>query len=193
MKKRIISICLSLAMAALIAGCGSSEKTISGEVVNVTTDSEEETTEDATQAEENDVQEEAGQGYVFTVKGTTFVVDGEAADAVEALGDPLSYYESPSCAFGDLDKIYTYNGFELDTYSTGGKDYVSAIILKDDSLSTPEGVCIGDTEDKVRETYGTPDSEADSTLLYTKDGMKLSFIIQEGKVASVQYLSTVLD
>ena len=37
----------------------------------------------------------------------------EPSSAIEQLGEPLSYYEAPSCALAGMDQIYTYSGFEL--------------------------------------------------------------------------------
>ena len=185
MKKTAVSIL----MAALIvlAGCGGSdEKVISGEVSNVETND--------TQTEEiENASDKAAEGYVFESNGVSIAVDGEAAAYISGLGEPLSYFESPSCAFGDLDKIYTYSGFELDTYSFDGIDYVSAVIFKDDSVSTPEGIAIGDSVDKVKEIYGEPESEEPTIISYVKGETKLCFLIQDGSVVSVEYRTMILD
>ena len=139
------------AMAALMAaamlfatGCGGEEKVIDGSVQNIHADAGGDTGD----AEQGQVQaagdgsaEHAGaKGYVFTVGGITVEMDADAAPIVEGLGEPVSYFEAASCAFEGLDKMYTYNGFELDTYPKGEKDYVSTVILKDDTVLTPEGI-----------------------------------------------------
>ena len=38
----------------------------------------------------------------------------DVAPVIEALGEPLHYFESESCAFKGLNK-YTYGGFEIST------------------------------------------------------------------------------
>ena len=90
-------------MTALIvlAGCGGNEeKVISGEVSNVETD-------DAQVVEEGNVTDQSSEtdGYVFESNGVSIAVDGEAEAYISGLGEPLSYFESPSCAFGDLDNM----------------------------------------------------------------------------------------
>ncbi len=194
MKKTAIGIILTAAL--VLVGCGSSENVISGDVENVVTENaqeEEGGSQDLPEKKQEEEESDGNKGYVFEVKDIAIEIDAEAEGYIEALGEPLSYYEAPSCAFGDLDKIYTYNGFEMDTYSLEGKDYVSAIIFKDDSITTPEGICIGEAAEKVKEVYGEPTEEKDGTAVYGKGGMKLNFLIQDDKVVSIEYLSTVLE
>lgn len=193
MRKKI----LAMAMAAglmLLAGCGDSEKVIGGDVVNVTTGSRSEEsagTQEAAEAQAPQTETAPPKGYVFTVNNVTVEVDAEAAPVVEALGEPVSYFEAASCAFEGLDKIYTYNGFEIDTYPAQDKDLVSAVILKDDSIATAEGVCIGDSLEKLQEVYGEAAQE-NGMLIYAKDGMKLCFIMQDDSIISIEYRSTAL-
>ncbi len=190
MKKIVVLMMLTASL--MISGCGSSEKVISGEVSSTTDSADEGAVSDTTGNEEGDTSSDE-QGYVFVSNGVSVVIDADAAEYIASLGEPVSYYEAPSCAFGDLDKIYTYSGFELDTYSLEGVDYVSAVILKDDSVATPEGLCIGDNADKVVELYGEATTSDDSSMTYVKDHMKLCILIKDGAVANIQYLSRVLE
>ena len=135
----------------------------------------------------------SGAGYQFTAKGVTIEMDADAAPVLEQLGEPVSYFEAASCAFEGLDKTYTYNGFELDTYPTGDKDYISMVVLKDDSVATQEGICIGDSRDKVLQAYPDGGTEECGMIIYRKGGMKLVFILKEEEVASIEYRSTVLE
>lgn len=179
MKK--LTVALMVAGALLMAGCGSKEKVIDGNAKNQSS---------ASAQSEN--KQTAAKGYVFVSGGTTVEIDALAAPIVEKLGKPVSYFESASCAFEGLDKKYTYKGFDLDTYPSGKDDMVSAVVFKDDSIKTPEGIGIGDSAKKVKEVYGEGE-EAGGMLVYAKDGMKLNFIIKDGDVASIEYRTTVLD
>ncbi len=134
-----------------------------------------------------------GGGYLFAANGVSVAIDAEAGPITEQLGEPVSYFESESCAFEGLDKIYTYSGFELDTYPKGGKDYVSAVVLTDDTVSTPEGIAIGDSAEKVKEAYPGEYTEICSMLRYEKDGMTLSFVIQDEEVISIEYRTNILQ
>lgn len=133
------------------------------------------------------------KGYVFSYKGTTIAVDQDMTDVLKGLGEAMSYFEAPSCAFEGLDKVYTYNGFVIDTYPQGEQDLVSAISLTDDVVTTPEGVYNGCSLADVTAAYGADYTEEGGMVVYKKDGMKLCFIVQDDTVTSIQYLSTVLD
>ena len=65
------------------------------------------------------------------------------------------------------------------------------MILKDDSVTTAEGICIGDSLEKVLEAYGEGDQE-NGMVVYEKDGMKLCFILQDDGIVSIEYRSTAL-
>lgn len=146
-----------------------------------------------TPAQDDKTEPEKTKGYVFTYKGTDVVIDADATTYVTAFGEPVSYYETPSCAFDNLDKFYTYQGFEIDTYYMDGKDLVLSVVLLDDTVSTTEGICIGDAQDKVKTVYGEPAETTDNSATYKKDNMKLVFIFKDGAVAAIEYKSLVLD
>lgn len=190
MKK--LAAVLMMAGMLLVTGCGNDEKVIDGNVQNQGSSN--------VQADSQGSQTAQAKGYVFVSGGVTIGVDVDAAPIIEKLGEPDSYYEAASCAFEGLDKMYTYKGFEIDTYPNGDADYVSAVIFKNDSVKTPEGVGLGDTAEAVEKAYGNNAVEAaekagavNGTLEYEKDGMKLCFIVKDDEVVSVEYRSTVLD
>lgn len=185
MKKSLVAAAVVVAMG-LLAGCGSNEKVISGDVNNNPAAATEVMADEA-------AAEVTTNGYVFTSAGTDVVIDAKAEPIIAALGEPVTYFEATSCAFGDLDKTYTYRGFEVDTYSLEGVDYVSAVVLLDDSVTTPEGLAIGDSASKVAEVYGEATQDTGSMLVFKKDKMKLDIQITDDAVTSIQYLNTILD
>ena len=193
MRKKMLAITMAAGLL-LFSGCGDSEKVIDGDVANVTTGSrsgESSGAPENAQTQESQAETVVSRGYVLQVNNVTVEVDADAAPVLEALGEPVSYFEAASCAFEGLDKIYTYNGFEIDTYPSKDRDLVSAVILKDDSIATPEGICIGDSLEKLREVYGEATQE-NGMLIYARDGMKLCFILQDDSIVSIEYRSTAL-
>ena len=186
MKRLKIAVIVTAAML-LMAGCGDSERVISGY---------ENQSSGGTVTGEGSAASAAAKGYTFVSQGVTVGIDMDAAPIVEGLGEPVSYFEAPSCAFeGEMDKTYTYNSFEIETYTENNTDRISRVSLKDDSVSTPEGVTIGDTRARVEEVYGTEGAEESGRVVYSKDGMKLCFIFnaEDDSVISIEYMSTVLD
>ena len=198
MRTKAKMMLLTAILTAALLGCGQDAKVIEGEVKNASDEAKEnpeaEDTQDAADAETEKESEEAAEykGYAFIYQDVVIEMDADAAPIVEKLGEANSYFEAPSCAFEGIDKMYTYGSFELDTYPMGNKDYVSAVIFKDDAIATPEGVGVGDTAEKMTEIYGEGTLENGMTV-YEKDGMKLCFILQEESIVSIEYRSTVLD
>lgn len=184
-----------MAAALFLAGCGSNAKVIEGEVKTQGGEGAAETAEEANgeNGEEARAEGTSYKGYVFRSGDVVMEMDAEAAPVLDKLGEPNSYFEAPSCAFEGVDKMYTYGSFELDTYPTGDKDFISAVIFKDDSITTPEGVGIGDSREKLTEAYGGEGTEELGMTVYRKDNMKLCFIFQDDSIASIEYRSTVLD
>lgn len=194
MKKK--TAVLILAAALLLAGCGSDAKVIEGEVKTQGggNAAEAEKAADGENAEtETKAEETSYKGYVFQNGEIVMEMNAEAAPVLEQLGEPDSYFEAPSCAFEGVDRMYTYGSFELDTYPMGDKDYISAVIFKDDSVTTPEGVGIGDSREKLTEAYGGEGTEEPGMTVYRKDDMKLCFIFQGDSIASIEYRTTALD
>lgn len=122
------------------------------------------------------------------IKETEIAMDAEAAPILSALGKELSYEESPSCAFEGMDKLYSYQGFRIKTYSLSGKDYIYSIELMDDSITTPEGVTIGTAIEIAAEKYGTPAEENDSAMRFVYKNTILQILFRDGLVTNIQYL-----
>lgn len=186
--KKMIALLLAASMLVM-AGCGNDEKVIDGSGQNSGSGTQQSGGTDQEGQKGNEAA--GGKGYVFTYNNTAISVDADAGAIVAALGDPVSYYEAKSCAFDGLDKIYSYSGFDMNTYPSGDKDYVSAVVFRDDSVSTAEGISIGDSLEKVKQAYGEGTEEG-GMLVYEKDGMKLCFILKDDVIA-IEYRSTVLD
>lgn len=125
--------------------------------------------------------------YTFTSGNTKIAIDADVALILAALGEWRDYDESTSCAFDGLDKVYTYAGFEIQTYPMGEKDFVYMIELYDDTVATEKGIRIGNTKEAVINAYGTPDKESDTALTYNGKGMFLQFLLTDGVVTSIQY------
>lgn len=126
-------------------------------------------------------------GYEFDYNGTAIHMNDKADKIVETLGKPMDYFEAPSCAFQGLDKIYYFSGFNLSTYPGTDGDYISAIDFADDSVSTKEGITLGTARDIVVEAYGNDYAEDNGSLIYTKGGTKLTFLMENDLVTSINY------
>ncbi len=176
--KKICTLILALACAITFAACSSGQDTQGTDKGNNNPPkSSEEDNKGNTKA------------YSFKYEGTEIAINMEAAPLLDKLGKEISYFEAPSCAFEGIDKIYTYGGFELHTYPSGDKEFVSAVIFLDDSVKTEEGVYIGDTKEKVLSVYGKDYKDVDGAYAYEKGEGKLQFIFKDDAVVSIEYIA----
>ena len=183
MKNTVIKL-LVVAMASMcLAGCGTDEVTINGNVQSSSSnasDAGSETTSDA--GSENLV-----KGYVFNYLGKDIYIDESMDDVVADLGEAEDCFEAASCAFGETVKYYTYGSIQVATYTMDEKDYVLTITLLDDMVSTPEGVKVGDSPESAVAVYGDSYTDCNGSYSYAKDGMTLNIINEDGNIVSIKY------
>ena len=115
------------------------------------------------------------------------------APIADALGEPKSIFEEPSCAAQGTAYLYTYPGFTVNTYPDGETNLVGYITLKDDTVATPEGIDLSSTREDVIAAYGEDYAEDDKKISYEKDGMTLNFIFSGEDIASIEYVSSVMN
>lgn len=191
MNKKILSLLLALGMLPSLAACGRDTGIIGGadgptQIIVSDPGVEATPAPETSQAPAANISD---QRYVFVSNGVILTPDAHMDPLAETLGEPLSYFEAASCAFEGLDKVYTYGGFEVDTYPTAAGDFISAIILKDDTVATQEGVMIGESVQRVTEVYGEPSSSTDTLYTYEKGGSALRFILRGEEIVSIEYVS----
>ncbi|MBE6921287.1 MAG: hypothetical protein E7468_06995 [Ruminococcaceae bacterium] len=163
--KKIIAMLLAMAMLLCFAAC---------ETPNI--------------PDTPDNTEPVQDSFTFTYKGTKIALHAPAADVVAALGEPKTYSESTSCAFEGLDKSYGYGSFYLETYPIGDKDYVYGWYFVDDMVENDEGICIGSSKADVEAAYGAENYNGTNAFEVTKGSGKLTIILENDVVSSVQYV-----
>lgn len=173
MKKKGLVLLMAMTMAFAFTACGGDNNTSSGD-------------SDVNNSTQADVQTESG--YEFTVSGTKVAMNVPAADILSALGTPQDKYEAESCAFQGMDRTYTYPGYTLDTYENDGVETTLYVTFKDDTVSTTEGLAIGENIDKAKELYGEGGTDNGSSIIYTKGESTLTiFYDAEGVISEIQY------
>ena len=144
-------------------------------------------------AKSEPVKETDEAGY-FAFGSYTFAIDGEVTEAtLAALGKQVKEPEdAPNCAFDGKGMLYTFSGFEVETYAKDGKNYFYGVYLLDDSIfADREGITIGSTKDEVIAAYGQADDAKEGSLTYHRKGMDLVFFLRDGRVTRIHYLFTV--
>ena len=134
----------------------------------------------------------AVDGFVFVYKGTEIVMHADAAPILAALGEPKSYTEETSCAFEGKDKTYYFGSFYLQTYPVGEKDYVYSVWFADDSITTRAGLYVGMDQKSVEAVVGTGGFNGSNAFLLAKGASRLTVILTDGRVSSIQY-DAVMD
>lgn len=155
--KRISIILLAAVMLLSLVGCGSTDI---------------------------DPQEE---NFSFTYNSTEITLGAAAAPIIDALGEPRSYTEEPSCAFEGMDKTYYYGSFYLSTYPLDSKDYVYSIWFADDSVATNDGIRIGSNKAQVEAIYGADCFNGTNAYTQTQRNSKLTILLKDGIVSSILF------
>jgi len=188
MKKGI----MILAALLLLTGCGNKDAATTSKDTQgaAVTESVQDITGGVAQESEESGTASA-EGFSFEVDGVTIPMNVDAAPIIEALGEPVEYFEAASCAFQGLDKIYTYNGFEINTYPNGDKDYIASIYFLDDSVATDKGIYLGSTLEEVTAAYGEGYTEESGEYTYTLGDTTLAFIMEDDAVTSITYTAIV--
>ena len=172
MKNRFLVLGMTAVMALSLVACGGSDtKVIEGGSTTTTA-----TTTASTST-----------GYVFNYKGTDIPVDADAAPIMEALGEPNSYFESPSCAADGIGKVYTFSDYEVETYPDGDVDRILLVRFLNDTVATAEGIDLSSSREDIVGAYGQATEETDRSLKYEKDGMSLVFIFDGDSIISIEY------
>ena len=184
----------------MLTGCSSppdntaGDDIISGDITvnsepqdNISEDMPESASEDI-----NDPESAVKDGFIFVYNGTTVYLGEYTERVLSELDGAQDYYEMDSCSFDGIAKIYYYGSFEIETYlkTRNGRDRVYSIDLIDDSISTPEGVYIGQTYEDMSGAYGTDYEiipEVPGFYSYFKNGTVLNFNIKDGAIISITY------
>lgn len=127
--------------------------------------------------------------YVFEIEGIEIAMHAEVAPILKRLGESMAFFEAESCAYQGMEKIYTYNGFELYTYEIDGIDYVASVIFLDDTVTTKEGVYLYMTLEQVVDAYGDDYTENLGLYTYELQEGTISFLIDNNEVVSIEYIA----
>ena len=188
--KKLLATLLALSLClALLAGCGGDNSGQTGNGGNASGD-QSQNSGDADSGDSGNGAQEAS-AFVFTSDGVEIKMNAEADPIVEALGEPVSSYEAPSCAFQGTDYIYTYDGFQINTYPLNDVNYVSSVVLISDAVSTPEGLEIGGTMEDMVAAYGEDYTEEYGMYTYTRGDSQLAVLIGDGAITSIEYLAVL--
>ncbi|MGI6545306.1 MAG: hypothetical protein ACOX2M_02560 [Fastidiosipilaceae bacterium] len=126
--------------------------------------------------------------YVFRYNDTTVRVNSYAPTVIQGLGKPLEYYKAEGMFVDGEEDVYLYEGMEVRAGQLDDSRVIVAALIQGSGIPTAEGIAIGDAFADVILTYGEDYVEdEDGFYSYERDGSKLSFLIENEVVASIQY------
>jgi hypothetical protein len=138
---------------------------------------------------ENEGSDVAGILFEFSYNGVKVKLRELIDPIILALGEPLDFYEYPSCAFEGIAKMYVYQGFEVDTYIETGEeaDRVYSITLTEGNIATAEGLHVGQFYEDMAAIYGGDYEMIPGCYMYTVNGDILAFNMFGGVITSISY------
>ena len=186
---------LAWGIVAALAGCGQASPTgslpqnITAGTGSSGSDTEKESNKGDGENQDSGAQdkssrEEKGE-FSFLYEGVT-LIPGEVFEQ-SLLGESLEISEVPSCAFDGNDMVYNYGMFELTAYIDGDEERVYSIYFIDPNLPTTEGLCLGDTVEKMTSLYGENYEMIGTSYDYTRGDTVLSIVTQNDTVVGIEY------
>lgn len=179
-KMAALVMSLSIAGAALCA-CNNQVDPVSSDINVISTQSQNgagtEATVDSGYIDAN----ATSTNFKFTFKGVDLICNTAIDDSKFAAED-FEVRETASCAGQGFALEYTFKGgsFTVITHPIDGQDAITEIHLYDDTVSTAEGIYIGNTLDQVKAAYGEPTETTDGALIYAKGSSEVIFYFDAG-------------
>jgi len=136
----------------------------------------------------NEIQPEATVDvFYFNFMGHTLHLNQNMEDVFVLLGEPDGMRQTPSCAFDGYDKIFGYGAINIHTYPQGDEDFVQVISIRDDSVTTVNGIRLGDSLEDVITAYGSDFTQDFNIYIFEKNDTTLSFFIEGDMVVEITY------
>ncbi|HHT45572.1 MAG TPA: hypothetical protein GXZ89_08795 [Fastidiosipila sp.] len=127
-------------------------------------------------------------GYAFSHNSVLVQPTAPADDSRTLLDQALETGEAPSCAFEGLDKVYYFDGFEIQSGLVNNVEMITGVILVDQTVETREGLRIGMSKDEMLRIYGDDYRESFGQYIYEDDDVELILIVFNDEVISISYI-----
>ncbi|MCL2287143.1 MAG: hypothetical protein FWC32_12375 [Firmicutes bacterium] len=178
---KILMCLLGGVIIFLLAACGSDNDTVN---TNTTINHVDES------PTENPTAEEAlgnSEEFDFFFRETVISLNQNMAEVLDVLGEPIGIRQTPSCAFEGYDRIFGFGAINIHTYPIGDDDFIQVINFRDDSVTTRNGIRLGDSWNKVVDTYGSDYEQDFNIRTFTRGRTMLSFFVENDIVVEITY------
>lgn len=115
----------------------------------------------------------------------------DASGIIASLGTPSYSGGGAACLTnGHDDKIYQYDGLEIQCYIDGDTEYIFQINITGGDYETDKGIRIGSTRAEVESAYGTG-SESGNMIVYSSGDNEMDIQYNGDTVASIFFYTPV--
>ena len=182
------ALIMSLSIVGVsVAACNNEPEPVSSDVNVIST--QQQNSGNGSPAGTVDAQAES-ENYVFVYNGVNLIVNAEI-DETKFSEDDYEVYEVESCAGQGMTSEYVFKGGSVQVETFTGSSVISRIALCDDTVTTAEGIYIGQTIDDVKAKYGEPTTTTEVMYTYVKGSSDLRFYFDgDGKITQIQYFAT---
>ena len=177
--RKLIAMLALLVLVFALSACGS-EADQNADLL-ITRATEETQIAEAGNVQAEDVKEE----FCFVAEGVELIPGADFDPTV--LPEAASLYTVPSCAIEGTDNVYNYESFEVTAFDYGAGELIYSIYIVDPNVTTPEGLALGDSLDRVLELYGEEYVRNGAAYDFYGSETMLSIIVQNETVASIEY------
>lgn len=108
-----------------------------------------------------------------------------------SLSETTAYMEAASCYYDGLDKVFTYDGYEVTTFPKADGDYIQDINISSETLKTDKGIGVGSSLADVESAYGNDYTVSGKMYEYYQDDTKYMYFFILNDV--VQYYGYGMD
>ena len=137
-----------------------------------------------------DETQNTARDYYIDHIGVRIEVGADAMPTIIRLGQ-YTREVGEACGTDEMDVIYTFDSFEIETHISGGDEYIRRIKILNDAIETPEGITIGSSRDDVIKAYGKGYTEGSGgTLRYEGNSSAIEIYFgASGNVSNI-YIKT---
>lgn len=129
-------------------------------------------------------------GFVFIYNGVPVYMGEYIENILPEIGPYADCYENESCTSAGMMQAYCYSGLEISAYAKTEADEfrIFSVILIDDSISTAEGIYIGQTVGDMTAAYGAEyETLPGIGYKYVKNGTSLFFDVDGDIITAITY------
>jgi len=178
---QVLRLIAFLTLALSLAGCGAEDEIITPIITQTSVEAVESANDDGIVAVTQ-------MDRLYFIHDNLHInMNDNMIDVLAQTGEPLHMFESPSCAFEGIDRIFYFDGFIVDTFPVGDEDFVLALVFRDDTVATQNGIKLGATYADMVLAYGDGYDNMLNLFSYTIDGVRLSFLFEGDEIVDITY------